>query len=125
MRFPHLFYIIKAKCGRRCAVFAIFARQFFLQTASIRREAVTALQIIDALHVVGSQREVEDVDDGHLVAAIQFHGLGLEVKRVCHTECDAVYVADRDFLRCAIGLVNLGLLALYIQASRAKQGEGC
>ena len=61
MRFPHLFYNIKAKCGRRCAVFAIFARQFFLQTASIRREAVTALQVVDALHIVGSQLEVEDV----------------------------------------------------------------
>ena len=60
-RFPHLFYIIKAKCGRRCAVFAIFARQFFLQTASIRREAVVALLGVDALHVVGGQGEVEDV----------------------------------------------------------------
>ena len=41
--------------------FVIFARQFFLQTASIRREAVTALQVVDALHLVGSQLEVEDV----------------------------------------------------------------
>ena len=28
---------------------------------SIRREAVTALQVVDALHLVGGQREVEDV----------------------------------------------------------------
>ena len=38
-----------------------FALAFLSANASIRREAMTALQVVDALHVVGGQREVEDV----------------------------------------------------------------
>ena len=40
-----------------------------------------------------------DADDGHVVAAIEADGLGVEIEWGCHTKSDAVDVADGDFLR--------------------------
>ena len=81
--------------------------------------------VIDRLFRLGGGEQIgADADDGHVVAAIQADGLGLEVKRVCHTECDAVDVADGNLLHGAVGLVNLGLLALHVQAGRQQQDEG-
>ena len=61
-----------------------------------------------------------DADDGHVVAAIEADGLGVEIEWGCHTKSDAVDVADGDFLHGTIGLMNLSLLALYVQTYKTS-----
>ena len=51
---PHLFIYIKAKAGEN-ASFSHPRQPVLSVITSIRREAVAALQVVDALHLVGSQ----------------------------------------------------------------------
>ena len=57
---PTFFIILRQNAGEDAPF--LHPRQPVLSViTSIRREAVAALQVVDALHVVGGQREVEDV----------------------------------------------------------------
>ena len=66
-----------------------------------------------------------DADDGHLVTAVEFHGLGLEVEWIGHTECDAVDFVSGYLISRAVCHVYLCLLALHVQTDSAQQGGEC
>ena len=57
------------------------------------------------------------------VTAVEFHGLGLEVEWIGHTECDAVDFIHGYLDGRAVSQMNLCLLALHVQTDSAQQSD--